>query len=66
MGRSTSNPKEKLIATRVTRNISDLISSMAYREGLSVSEWVRNLIISELKRNDVIPNQIREPKFLTQ
>ncbi len=28
---------------------------MAYREGLSVSEWIRNLIVVELKKNEALP-----------
>ena len=35
---------------------------MAYREGLSVSEWLRNLIVVELKKNEALPtiNRIQE------
>lgn len=52
------------MATRVTPRIKELVEQMAYREGLNVSEWVRNIIINELKRTQMLSNQIREPKIL--
>ena len=62
MPRKSSNPKTVLIATRVTPKIKEIIARMAYREGLSVSEWQRNLIVVELKRNEALPmiNRISE------
>ena len=65
MPRKSSNPKTVLIATRVTPRIKKIISQMAYREGLSVSEWLRNLIVVELKRNEALPsiNNIPEDVF---
>ena len=55
MPRKSSNPKTVLIATRVTPKIKKIIAQMAYREGLSVSEWLRNLIVVELKKNEALP-----------
>jgi hypothetical protein len=55
MPRKSSNPKTVLIATRVTPKIKKIIVQMAYREGLSVSEWLRNLIVVELKKNEALP-----------
>ena len=64
MGRSNATSKTILVATRVTPRIKELVEQMAYREGLNVSEWVRNIIINELKRTQMLSNQIREPKIL--
>ena len=64
MGRSNTTPKSILVATRLTPRIKELVEQMAYREGLNVSEWVRNIIINELKRNQILSNQIREPKII--
>jgi hypothetical protein len=61
MGRSSGNTKDVLLATRVTPRISENVKQMAYREGLNVSEWLRNLIVAELKEHDVLPSRIREP-----
>ena len=55
MPRKSSNPKTVLIATRVTPKIKNIMIQMAHREGLSVSEWLRNLIVTELKKNDALP-----------
>jgi len=64
LGRSNATSKTILVATRVTPRIKELVEQMAYREGLNVSEWVRNIIINELKRTQMLSNQIREPKIL--
>ncbi len=50
-----------LLATRVTPAIRDIVEQMAHREGLNVSEWLRNLIIVELKRSQALPTTIRSP-----
>ena len=63
MGRSKSNAKTILLATRVTPRINELIKQMAYREGLHVSEWIRNVIVNELKKNGLIHTKLREPTF---
>ena len=75
MPRKSSNPKTGLIATRVTPKIKIIIAQMAYREGLSVSEWLRNLIVVELKKNEALPminrisdnfmNSIENEKIIT-
>lgn len=63
MRQKTGTPKNVLLATRVTPRIRDIVVQMAQHEGLNVSEWMRNLIVSELKRNDALPNVIRAPNF---
>ncbi len=61
MPRKTGPPKNMLLATRVTPRIRDIVVQMAQREGLNVSEWMRNLIIMELKRAEALPNVLRAP-----
>ena len=56
MGKTTSKPKSVMLATRVTPLINDIVNQMAKREGLNKSEWIRNLIIAELKRSKVLPD----------
>lgn len=63
MPRKTGTPKTVLLATRVTPRIRDIVVQMAHREGFNVSEWLRNLIISELKRNEALPSVLRSPDF---
>ena len=63
MGRSSGNTKDILLATRVTPRISENVKQLAYREGLTVSEWIRNLIVTDLKKNNALPNRFNEPKI---
>ena len=61
MPQKTGIPKTVLLATRVTPRIRDIVVQMATREGLNVSEWLRNLIILELKRAEALPSVLRAP-----
>ena len=61
MPQKTGIPKNMLLATRVTPRIRDIVVQMAQREGLNVSEEMRNLIIMELKRAEALPNVLRAP-----
>ena len=62
MGRSNGIPKSVLLATRVTPGISEKIKQLAFREGLYVSEWIRQLIISELKNQDLLGRPLHAPQ----
>lgn len=61
MGRSAGIRKTILLATRVTPKISQTIRQLAFREGLTVSEWIRNLIGAELKKSNMLPNRLMSP-----
>lgn len=63
MPRNNANPKTVLLATRVTPNIKYLISQLAQREGLAVSEWLRNIVVMELKRNQALPAVIHQYEY---
>jgi hypothetical protein len=63
MGRSKGQTKDVLLATRVTPRISENVKQMAYREGLNVSEWLRNLIVDELKKTDSLPRRLKDPNY---
>ena len=62
MGRAKGTPKTILIATRVTPRINGLIKQMAQREGLYVSEWVRQLITAELSERGMFEKGLFTPK----
>ena len=62
MGRSNGIPKSVLLATRVTPGINEKIKQIAFREGLYVSEWIRQLIISELKNQDMLGRPLQAPQ----
>lgn len=61
--RNNSNPKSVLLATRVTPKIKAIVEQMALREGLSVSEWLRNLVVLELKNSEALPSILRIPEY---
>lgn len=63
MPRNSSNPKSVLLATRVTPKIKAIVEQMAIREGLSVSEWLRNLIVVELKESEALPSILKIPEY---
>ena len=63
MGRSGGNTKDILLATRVTPRISENVKQLAYREGLNVSEWLRNLIVAELKKTNSLSSRLKEPNY---
>ena len=62
MGRANGIPKSVLLATRVTPGIEAKIKQVAFREGLYVSEWIRQLMISELKKQNMLGNTLRAPQ----
>jgi len=62
MGRSKGIPKSVLLATRVTPGINKIVKQIAFREGLYVSEWIRQLIISELKNPDMLGRPLHVPQ----
>lgn len=66
MPQKTGTPKNMLLATRVTPKVQDIVVQMAQREGLNVSEWMRNLIIMELKRAEALPSVLNEPNLLME
>jgi len=59
MPKKNSEPKTALISTRVTSPIKRVVSEEAQKEGLDVSEWVRSLITSELRRRGSLPTGLR-------
>jgi len=61
--RNNANPKTVLLATRVTPRIKRVIVQLAQREGLAVSEWLRNIVVMELKRNSALPAMIQMPEY---
>ena len=59
MPQKTEPSKNVLLATRVTPIIRDTVIQIAEREGLNVSEWMRKIIVSEIKRNQTVHNITR-------
>jgi hypothetical protein len=63
MPRTSFDAKTSLVCTRVTPYIKQILEQQASREGLTASEWVRNLIIKELKAEDLLQMVFKTPKI---
>ena len=62
MPKIESDAKASLLCTRVTPYIKEIIEQQASREGLTSSEWIRNLIIKELKNENLLQIVFKTPK----
>jgi hypothetical protein len=47
--------KNASVAFRLNPRIAELVSQVASSEGMNVSEWIRSLIVEELKRRGLLP-----------
>lgn len=61
MPRTDSETKAALLTTRVTQQIKEVVEQQASREGLTASEWLRNLVIRELKNENLLPTVFKVP-----
>jgi len=59
--RGKSGRKTELLSVRVTPRIKEIVAQVAHSEGLDVSEWLRNLIVVELKRRGSLPVVLMPP-----
>ena len=53
--------KGALLCTRVTPVIKEAVQRESQMEGLTTSEWLRNLVVKELKERGVLPKVYRFP-----
>jgi hypothetical protein len=61
MPKTDSEAKAALLTTRVTPQIKNVVDQQASREGLTSSEWLRNLVIRELKGENLLPTVFKVP-----
>jgi len=54
--------KNALISTKITTRIKGIIVQQASREGITSSEWLRKLIIKELKNENLLPIIFKTPE----
>lgn len=50
MPKSKADLKSTLVTTRITPDIKSMVMKEALTEGLTISEWIRFLIIKEIAR----------------
>jgi Flp pilus assembly protein TadB len=58
--KSASESKTELLTTRVTPRIKSIVVQIAQREGLDVSEWLRNLVVSELRKRGEFQKSLKQ------
>ena len=51
--------KTKIIGTRVSKEIRETIDRLASTKGISISEYVRQLIISDLDKRSVFTTKLK-------
>ncbi len=56
-----SDSKTELLAVRVTPRIKEIAVQAAHGEGVDVSEWLRNLVVSELKKRGTLTTILMAP-----
>jgi len=55
--------KTELLCTRITQAIKESVIRESQMEGLTTSEWIRNLIVKELKERGALPRVYRLPQL---
>ena len=63
MPKTAFETKDALVCTRVTPYIKEVLDQQASREGITPSEWVRNLIVTELKKEDLLQMVFKTPRI---
>jgi hypothetical protein len=62
MPKTAYETKDALVCTRVTPYIREILDQQASREGLTLSEWIRNLIVTELKSEGLLQMVFKTPQ----
>ena len=63
MPKTDSDSKASLMCTRVTPYIKEVVEQQASREGLTASEWIRNLVVKELKNENLLQMVLKTPRI---
>lgn len=51
-GRTTTDPKETTLKLRINEEMRNFVEKSAKRKGITMSEYVRDLIRSEMRRKN--------------
>ncbi len=63
MPKTEVDSRAELLCTRVTQQIKEAVIHESHVEGLTPSEWLRNLIVKELKERGALPRVYRFPSL---
>lgn len=62
MSQITASAKKSTLAFRVAPDVKELVTQLALSEGLAPSEWMRKLVLSELKRSNLVSRRALKPE----
>jgi len=63
MPKIEGDAKAELLCTRVIPVIKEAVIRESQVEGLTTSEWLRNLVVKELKEREALPRVYRFPRL---
>lgn len=66
MPKTKSEAKNAILYLRLTNTIKSLITYQAAQEGITPSEWLRKLIVKELRERDALPSTFKVPQILRE
>ncbi|HDJ04622.1 hypothetical protein CW711_01775 [Candidatus Bathyarchaeota archaeon] len=66
MPKIEGDAKAELLCTRVTSVIKEAVLRESRMEGLTASEWLRNLVVKELKERGALPKVYTFPSLESQ
>ncbi|MFW5946470.1 MAG: hypothetical protein ACOCSJ_02150 [Candidatus Natronoplasma sp.] len=58
MPKTSGERKTEMVATRLTPPLKQAVKKEAQREGRDISEWLRNLLIEELRERGSLPDRL--------
>jgi len=61
MPKTKVDTKTVMQCTRITPRIKEIIDLTSAQEGITPSEWLRNLILKELRSKNALPTVFRVP-----
>lgn len=64
MPKTKAETKDAIIYLRLTSKIRSQIDYQAAQEGVTTSEWLRKLVIKELRERNALPTTFRMPNYI--
>jgi len=62
--KTKAETKDAIIYLRLTSKIRSQIDYQAAQEGVTTSEWLRKLVIKELRERNALPTTFRMPSYI--
>ena len=62
MPKSKADPKDMFVSVRVTPGVKSMVLKEALADGLTISEWIRGLVIRELAARNKASSALETPR----